>query len=580
MKTPRILLSAIAVAAALFVGDARAELKLPALVGDGMVLQRDLELPIWGWANPGQAVTVKIAGQSVTGKADKDGRWEVKLAPIAGSSHTLRMTIEAGGERKTIANILVGEVWVCSGQSNMQWPVSASFDADLEKMTADFPSIRIITVPQVGTQEIQDDFNGRWEAVTPETVGDFSAVGYFFGRELHEVLGVPIGLIDNAWGGSAAEAWVRRDVLEKDKRFKTYIDQWVETEKTFDYEAQMATFQKKRAEWMKKAEAAKAAGKPQPGGMPRPPRNLLAGQHRPGNLYAGVLHPIIGYGIRGVIWYQGESNAGRAANYGDLFPLMIQHWRDEWGQGDFPFYWVQLADFKAESAEPGDSEWAELRESQTKTLDKLKNTGQAVIYDIGEGRDIHPRDKQNVARRLARLALAHDYGIAIPHLSPRYSGMDKKGNKIVVSLKDVGSGLYTFDVNEAKGFAIAGKDKAWHWAKAKVVGKDKIEVWCDAVSDPVAVRYAWSDNPVANLRSRMENLPVTPFRTDDWPMVTAPEPEPKAAPAEKPKESPTEKLKAAKPDPEKAAKANQAKASKEKKPASKKKPETAAPAKP
>ncbi len=489
----------------------RAELRLPAIVGDQMVLQRDLELPIWGWATAGQAVTVQIAGQQLTGTADEKGRWEVKLAPLATSSHPLRMTITAGAERRVLTNILVGEVWVCSGQSNMQWPVNSAYDPDLEKLTANHPEIRLITVPQVGTQEIQDDFAGQWEVCTPESVGDFSAVGYFFGRQLHETLGVPIGLIDNAWGGSAAEAWVRRDVLEKDGRFADYIAEWERIETTFDYQAEME-------KWKAAVEKAKAEGKP----APRAPRDQLGGQHRPGNLYAGVLHPTIGYGIRGAIWYQGESNSARAAKYADLFPLMIQHWRDEWGQGDFPFYWVQLADFKAETATPGDSDWAELRESQTKTL-ALPNTGQAVIYDLGEGRDIHPRDKQNVAKRLARLALAKDYGHAIPHLSPTYQSMAKGEGKITLSFENVGSTLYAFDDAAPKGFAIAGEDRQWHWAQAKLVGRDKVEVWSDAVADPVAVRYAWSDNPVATLRSR-ENLPVVPFRTDDWPMITAPQP--------------------------------------------------------
>lgn len=489
----------------------RAELKLPSIIGDNMVLQRDLELPIWGWANPGQDVVVQIAGQRLTGKAGEEGRWEVKLAPLATSSHPLRMTITAGGEKRVLTNVLVGEVWVCSGQSNMQWPVNSSYDPDLEKLTAKFPEIRLITVPQVGTQEIQDDFEGQWEAATPESVGDFSAVGYFFGRQLHQTLGVPIGLIDNAWGGSAAEAWVRREVLEKDDRFADYVAEWEETESTFNFEEAMK-------QWKANVEKAKAAGK----NPPRAPRNVLAGQHRPGNLYAGVLHPTIGYGIRGAIWYQGESNARRAANYRDLFPLMIQHWRDEWGQGDFPFYWVQLADFKAETEMPGDSDWAELRESQTKTLE-LPNTGQAVIYDIGEGRDIHPRDKQGVARRLARLALANDYGYAIANRSPQFESMKIQENKAVLTFKDVGSTLYAFDAPQPEGFAVAGKDRQWHWAEAKIQGKNQVEVWSKAVPNPVAVRYAWSDNPVATLRSR-ENLPVVPFRTDDWPMITSPEP--------------------------------------------------------
>ncbi len=484
-----------------------AELRLPSIVGDHMVLQRDLELPIWGWADPGAAVTVTFNGQTLQGKAAENGRWEVKLAPMTGSSHALRMTISSGGEQRVLSNIVIGEVWVCSGQSNMQWTVSSSFDADLEKASANYPNIRLITVPQLGTQEIQDDFRGQWEICTPDTVGDFSGVGFFFGRQLQQVLGVPIGLIDNAWGGSAAEAWVRRDVLEKDGRFDAYIAEWKAKEESFDWDAIQADYKKKVA-------AAKAAGKPNP----RAPRNDMAGQHRPGNLWAGVLNPIIGYGIRGTVWYQGESNAARASLYDDLFGLMITEWRKAWGQGDFPFYWVQLADYRDETDVAGDSQWAELRESQTKTLE-LPNTGQAVIYDIGEGRDIHPRDKQNVGRRLARIALAKDYGMAIPYQSPSYKSMEVKGNKATLTFENVGSTLYTFDTKDAKGFAIAGADKQWHWAEGKVLGKDRVEVWSDKVEAPVAVRYAWSDNPVANLRSR-ENLPVVPFRTDDWTGVT------------------------------------------------------------
>jgi sialate O-acetylesterase len=268
--------------------------------------------------------------------------------------------------------------------------------------------------------------------------------------------------------------------------------------------------------WKEKAAAAKESGKP----APRAPRNVLAGQHRPGNLWAGVLNPIIGYGIRGTIWYQGESNAGRAYQYDDLFGLMITEWRKAWGQGDFPFYWVQLADFRDEVSEPGDSDWAELREAQSNTL-ALPNTGQAVIYDVGEGRDIHPRDKLTVARRLARIALARDYGVSVPYLSPSFREMTIKGNKAVLTFQDVGSTLYTFDVREARGFAVAGADKKWHFATGSLMGKDQIIVTSDSVDNPVAVRYAWANNPAANLMSR-EGLPVIPFRTDDWPQITDP----------------------------------------------------------
>ena len=500
----------------LFVTQAMAELRLPSPFGHHMVLQRDQENPVWGLADPGANVSVTFGGHTIQTKANEEGKWMLKLKPMKGSSHALNMTVKSGDESLTLSNIVVGEVWVCSGQSNMQWALSQVYDPDLEIMSANYPNIRIISVPQVGTQENQDDFDGQWDICTPDTVGQFSAVGYLFGRQLHQTLGVPIGLIDNAWGGSAAEAWVARDVLEADDRFEAIIAEWEKTEATFDFDKVMAA-------WKEKAAAAKEAGKP----VPRAPRNVLASQHRPGNLWAGVLNPIIGYGIRGTIWYQGESNAGRAYQYDDLFALMITEWRNAWGQGDFPFYWVQLADFRDEVAEPGDSDWAELREAQSNTL-ALPNTGQAVIYDVGEGRDIHPRDKQTVAKRLARIALARDYGINVPYLSPSYKEMTVEGNKAILTFKDVGSTLYTFDVREAVGFAVAGEDKTWHSAKGILKGKDQVIVTSDAVATPVAVRYAWADNPVANLMSR-EGLPVIPFRSDDWPQITDPATQPASA---------------------------------------------------
>jgi sialate O-acetylesterase len=246
----------------------------------------------------------------------------------------------------------------------------------------------------------------------------------------------------------------------------------------------------------------------------------MKGNHRPANIYNGVLKPTIGYGIRGAIWYQGESNAGRAYQYRDLFPLMIKSWREEWGQGDFPFYYVQLADYKAEKPDPGESDWAELREAQTMTMDKLPNTGQAVIIDIGEGKDIHPMNKAEVGARLARWALARDYGFEIAHHSPQYKAMEKLPGKIVLKFDFVNGGWRPFDVNEPRGFAIAGEDRTWVWASAKILPNGIIEVSSDAVPNPVAVRYAWADNPVCNMFDKA-GLPLTPFRTDDWPGVTA-----------------------------------------------------------
>ena len=509
MKIPTFCLSiAVALAAVLPAGSTMAELKLSSIIGDNMVLQRDLDnVPIWGWADAGTEVTVEFAGQKVSGKAGDDGRWEVKLAKLAMSATGQAMNIKAGGDSITLKDILVGEVWVCSGQSNMQWATGQAYDADLEALTANFPNIRLISVPQVGTQELQNDFKGQWEAANATNVAVFSAVGWYFGKQLSETLNIPIGLIDNAWGGSAAEAWVERGAMEADPEYAEAMAQWKKTEAAYDHDAAMA-------KWKAASEKAKAAGK----NAPRAPRNQLVGQHRPGNLYAGVLNPIIGYGIKGAIWYQGESNTGRAFQYRKLFSKMITHWREKWGQGDFSFYWVSLADFKDEVDAPVDADWAVLRESQTATL-SLPNTGEAIIYDIGEGRDIHPRNKIDVAKRLARLALAQDYHFEIAHRSPIYKSHEVKGNKVEVMFDHAGTSLYTFDVRHAVGFEIAGEDKVFHWADAQLQGKNKVVVSSPKVANPVAVRYAWSNNPKANLFSR-ENLPATPFRTDDWQVTT------------------------------------------------------------
>jgi sialate O-acetylesterase len=499
---------------------AQAELTLPAIIGDHMVLQQKQANPIWGWDIPGTGISVSFAGQTKDTKTGSDGKWMVKLDALPANSKPTTMSIK-GTSTKELKNVLVGEVWICSGQSNMQWSVQSSWDADLEIATAKFPNIRLISVPQVGTQEPQQDFKGAWAECSPQTVGGFSAVGYFYGRVLHQMLDVPVGLINNAWGGSAAEAWVRRDVLEKDPRFKTLMTATTANEAFLQSPAARAKFEADSAKWKMQADEAKAAGKPFTVRAPQGPDGWLRGNSRPGNIYNGVLLPTIGYGIKGAIWYQGESNAGRAFEYASLFPLMITHWRDEWKQGDFPFYWVQLADYLPERPQPGDSSWAELRESQTKTQSAIKNGGQAVIIDLGEANDIHPKNKRDVAERLARLALVKDYGFKLPFRSPEFKNIEISGAKAVVTLDTFGGSLRTVDVSDVKGFAICGEDKKWVWATGKIIGNDKIEVSADGISKPVAVRYAWSDNPICNLFSK-DGLPVTPFRSDSFDMITKP----------------------------------------------------------
>jgi len=496
-----------------------AELKLPAVVGDHMVLQQKQSDPIWGWDTPGTKVTVSFAGQDYSATAGSDGKWTVKLAPQSANSTPQSMTI-SGSSKLQIQDVLIGEVWMCSGQSNMGFTLSGDWNGDLEAAASDLPGMRLIQAPLVGTQELQTDYKpgeaSHWRAATPETAIRFTAVGFMFGRYIHEILHVPVGLINNAWGGSAAEAWVRRSTIEQDPRFKLLMERTTQQEKE-----QESTFAAKMAEWKAAVEKAKADKT----ALPREPNNWLAGNARPGNIFAGVVYPTLGYGIKGVIWYQGESNASRAYEYKSLFPFMIEQWRKEQGQADFPFYWVQLADFNPEKPLPGDSSWAELREAQTQTM-KLPNTGQAVIIDLGEGNNIHPKNKHDVAARLVRWALVQDYGMKMPYRSPEYKSMAIAGNKATLTFDTFGSSLRSFDVAEARGFAICGEDKAWHWAKGKLVGKDQVEVWSDEVAAPVAVRYGWADNPVLNLTSNDAGLPVTPFRTDDFKMSTEPKPKP------------------------------------------------------
>jgi len=341
---------------------------------------------------------------------------------------------------------------------------------------------------------------------------------------LHNTLDVPVGLINNAWGGSAAEAWVNRAELEKDPHFKLLMDGTKAKEASLATPEAKTKYEADLANWKKQADEAKKAGKPFTVRAPAPPEAWLKGNQRPANIYNGALVPTIGYGIKGAIWYQGESNSSRAYEYASLFPFMIQNWRNEWKQGDFPFYWVQLADFmgeKTDAEQATASSWAELRESQTKTQNAIKNGGQAVIIDLGEANDIHPKNKRDVAERLARWALVKDYGLKLPYRSPEFKSAEFAEGKATVTLDTFGSSLRTVDVSEVKGFVVCGEDKKWTWAEAKIVGKDKVEVSAKTVAKPVAVRYAWSDNPVCNLYST-DGLPVTPFRSDDFEMLTKP----------------------------------------------------------
>ena len=369
-----------------------AEVRLPGIFSDHMVLQRDTKLPIWGWAEPGEQVTVTLNDQQQTTKADEQGNWRVKLEPEK-ASREAKLTI-AGANKIELQDVAIGEVWVCSGQSNMAWPIANSWNSELTLAAAEDPDVRLVSVNSKTSKTPLDDFPSKWQRSSAQSVNQFSAVGYYFGKRLADTLDVPIGLIDNAWGGSSCESWTPLATLEADPQYEPLLASWAKRDAEQD-----------------------------------PSEHHKRGHQRPGNLYNGRIRPILTYGIRGAIWYQGESNAGRGAQYQELFPLMIQTWRDTWGQGEFPFYWVQLADFRTEQTGPEESSWSELREAQTLTQDRLPNTGQAVIIDLGEAADIHPRNKQEVANRLARWALAEQYGLKIVCRSPRNESWRSSGTK-------------------------------------------------------------------------------------------------------------------------------------------------------
>lgn len=517
MSHARWSLSTFAFVFAVSVTQVQAEsnsLRLPSLFGDHMVLQRDKAVPVWGKAAPDSRIKVSIAEQTASGRADKNGVWKVQLAKLdAGGPHALKVE-SSDGDAITFKDVLVGEVWLCSGQSNMAWPVNRANAAEKEIASAKFPRIRLISVRRNATDVPQEDFTGSWSQCSPQTVAGFSAVGYFFGRRLHKDLDVPIGLINSSVGGTPAESWTSRPALKAQASLKPLLDRWEKAAADYDPEKAKARYEDQRAKWEVAAAKAKKAGK-RPRRRPRlasPPKQST---HYPGMLFNGKIAPLIPFAMRGAVWYQGESNASRAFQYRTVFPTLIRDWRKRWGN-DFPFIFVQLANFREVEKEPGDSTWAELREAQSMTLRKLSNTGQAVITDIGEANDIHPRNKQDVGKRLALWALANTYGKQIEFSGPSLASIEVLTGKIEVRFNH-SDGL-TAKEGELKGFAIAGEDRKFVWADAKIVD-GVVHLSHKDVANPIALRYAWANNPVANLYNAA-GLPASPFRTDNWPGIT------------------------------------------------------------
>ncbi|MEI6491203.1 MAG: sialate O-acetylesterase [Verrucomicrobiota bacterium] len=670
-----------AVVAALSTATALADVKLPAIISDHMVLEKSSRVPIWGKADPGEKVTVTLNGQSAKATADAGGKWTASLDLKSSAPGPFEMTVE-GKNKLTLTDVVVGEVWVASGQSNMEFTLMRSLDAEPEIARSANPLLRQFLVKKNPTREPLEDTEGAWVAASPETAGTFSAVGYYFAKKLQNEMKVPVGLIHTSWGGTPSEAWTSVEAIDSVPDLKAKREQlWTATE---EFPAKKKAYVEGFGAWLKEnaredrpvadaaafagvdvstdgwtpvkvpgpiaakglpetgavwmrtevnlpskplsnislnlpidgfdsvywngkllkqttfldclsagnvrrggqydvppaeiregknilairffapARPAKFTGEPKAGPIslsgewaakaeydfpsldpqklaaaPQPPANPPGPQNVASFLFNGMIHPILPYAIRGAIWYQGESNSGRAYQYRTAFPLMITDWRKQWNQGDFPFYFCQLANFMAKKPDPGDSAWAELRDAQTSTL-KLPNTGQAVLIEIGESGDIHPRNKRDVGERLAAIALAKDYKKSVPYSGPVYDSLKIENGKVVITFKHADDGLVakplpeTFVVksqtketaplvrnspsSQIEGFAICGEDKKWVWADAKIQGNTVI-VSSDQVPAPIAVRYAWADNPTCNLYNGA-GFPASPFRTDDFPPTT------------------------------------------------------------
>jgi sialate O-acetylesterase len=622
----------------------KAEVKLPKIFSDNMVIQRDRPIKIWGWADKNTSVSITFNGQTAKTKANGKGVWMITLSPMShGGPH--EMTISEKTTSLVLKNILIGDIWLGSGQSNMEWVVKNSNNPEKEIAEGNYDKIRLFTVEKAMSYSPKEDVKGgSWQVCSSSTVGNFSAVAYFFGRTLLKDLDVPIGLINSSWGGTLIETWISWDVMsledeyknknpkdyeatakEAGERVKKYEQALKDdrgiTEKWFDPSVAATDWTKlelpkdwgntelTKADgivWFRKdvelgpeATGAKALlalgpiddadqtyvnGKLigsttdytkdrqyvlEPGVLKQgknivvvkvtdtggggglkgnkdqlflevgTKKTLLDGtwEYRssvlttdfgitqtgpnvfPSQLYNAMIAPLTQFGIKGIIWYQGEANAGKAFKYQTIFPSLIKNWRTKWGY-EFPFYWVQLANFMAPDEEPKESQWAELREAQTKTL-SLPQTGQALAIDIGEAGDIHPRNKQDVGYRLALEALKKTYNKNIISSGPMYESMRNEANAIKVSFSNKGAGLTAKGdkYGYLRGFSIAGADKKFVWAKARIEG-DEVVVYSEEVKEPVAVRYAWCNNPGDANLFNVDGLPACPFRTDSWPGIT------------------------------------------------------------
>jgi sialate O-acetylesterase len=499
MKTPLRLLALFVLSVGAL--SVRAAVSLPAIFADHMVLQRDARVPVWGTADAGAVVTVEFAGQKKSTAAAADGRWRIDLEPLAVSATPRELLVtailKAKTEKQKFTDVLVGEVWLGSGQSNMAMTVSRSKDFEIERTAANFPLIRHFKEDSPNADSAQSTGKGRWLVTTPDTVGAFSAALYFFGRELHQKLGVPVGLINSSVGGTPIEAWIAADVQRDDAALQAAVAALPKTAPAAPTPPpaalKAASAEKQKTTAKKTAKAAKATA----------PRATTGG------LYNGKISPLIPYAIRGALWYQGEANStpAKAPLYEHQLPLLVRDWRTRWGY-EFPFAWVQLPNFTGAGRD-----WPLVREAMLKTL-ALPQTGMAIAIDVGEANDIHPKNKQAVGHRLAQWVLGTVYAQKVPATSgPLPAGHEIRGREIVLRFKHTDGGLVA-QGGPLTGFIVAGADHIWRPAQARLVG-NTVVVSSPEVAAPIAARYAWENLPTCNLFNAA-GLPASPFRTDDW----------------------------------------------------------------
>ncbi len=499
-----------------------ADMTLPRVFGDNMVLQRDRPIPVWGKADPGEKITVAFADQKQATTADENGAWQVTLDSLP-ANKTPQSFVVSGKNKVTLENVLVGEVWLCSGQSNMEWLVEKSANPEEEKAAANFPEIRHFKVPRTSSAFPQSDVKANWQVCSPTTVGGFSAVAYYFARELFQKLDVPIGLLHSSWGGTSIEVWMSPESVATiselaELQAKVFSQSSLSPEGKKRHEEYLAELKK----WTAATEVALAKNQPvtEPPAVPWPAWD----NPQPTQLYKGMIHPLAPFAMRGAIWYQGESNGSDDAIYLNKLQALIGGWRTKWNQGEFPFYIVQLANF-SKASDDGKT-WSKVREAQIAALTSIPNTGLAVTIDIGETKDIHPKNKQDVGKRLALCALAGPYGKDINPSGPLYKGYSVEGSKIRISFNHAKEGLMIGKkeglaavVPEADGkikwLEIAGEDQQFKRADAAIEGGELL-VSSPEVPSPVAVRYAFKQDPAGANLYNAEGLPASPFRTDLW----------------------------------------------------------------